>query len=138
MKLEVSQVIDRPPAEVFRFVATDHVRNHPRWDPHMRLEQVSEGPLAAGTVIHRRSSRTGAIVEGTMEVVEYEPDRVFGLVIRDGDLVMQSRVLFEPVGEGSTRISGSLDIPALEAAMDPSPIEESFRRMKQLIEQQET
>jgi hypothetical protein len=31
MKLELSQVIDRPPAEVFRFIATNHVQNHPRW-----------------------------------------------------------------------------------------------------------
>ena len=37
MKLELSQVIDRPPAEVFRFIATNHVLNHPRWDPKMEL-----------------------------------------------------------------------------------------------------
>ena len=138
MKLEVTEVIDRPPAEVFRFVATDHVRNHPRWDPDMQLEQVTDGPLGIGTVIRRRSSRTRVVVEGTMEVVEYEPDRVFGLVIHDGDLVMRSRMRFEPVAEGSTQITGSLDVPALEAAMDPGPIQESLRRMKQLIEQQES
>jgi uncharacterized protein YndB with AHSA1/START domain len=138
MKLEISQVIDRPPAEVFRFIATDHVVNHPRWDPFMQLEQLSEGPIGVGTVIRRRSSRSGAVVEGTMEVVEYEPDRLFGLLIRDGSLVMHSRLRFEPVGERSTRITGSLDVPAMEAPMDPRPIEGSLRRMKELIEQPPT
>jgi hypothetical protein len=47
MKIEVSELIDRPPAEVFRFVAVDHVRNHPRWDPQMELEQLTEGPAVS-------------------------------------------------------------------------------------------
>ena len=138
MKLELSKVIDRPPAEVFRFVATDHVANHPRWDPYMELEQLSEGPMRVGTVIRRRSSRSGAVVEGTMEVVEYKPDRVFALLIRDGPLVMHTRMRFEPAGESSTRITGSIDIPAMDAPMDPAPIKESLHRMKQLIERRET
>jgi hypothetical protein len=30
MRLMISQVIGRPPAEVFRFVATEHFQNHPK------------------------------------------------------------------------------------------------------------
>jgi hypothetical protein len=30
MRLDVHEIIDRPPADVFRFVAADHVSNHPR------------------------------------------------------------------------------------------------------------
>lgn len=48
MKVEVSQVIDRPVETVFRFYAHDHVRNHPRWDPMMELEQISDGPSVWG------------------------------------------------------------------------------------------
>jgi hypothetical protein len=33
VRLAASQVIDRPPTEVFRFVATDRFENHPKWDP---------------------------------------------------------------------------------------------------------
>jgi hypothetical protein len=29
MRLDVSEVIDRPPADVFRFYAVNHVQNHP-------------------------------------------------------------------------------------------------------------
>jgi hypothetical protein len=38
VQLQVSQVFDRPVAGVFNFLARDHVRNHPRWDPDMQLE----------------------------------------------------------------------------------------------------
>jgi hypothetical protein len=41
-KINVSTVIDRPVASVWRWYAVEHVRNHPRWDPLMELEQISE------------------------------------------------------------------------------------------------
>jgi len=134
MKIEVSQVIDRPQSEVFRFVVVDHVRNHPRWDPKMELKQLSEGPIGVGTIIQRRHTHTGVAVEGTMEVVGYEPDRMVAMVIRDGPIEMQSRMTVEPDGHGGTILTGSLDIPAMKEPIDPRPIEESLRRMKQLIE----
>jgi uncharacterized protein YndB with AHSA1/START domain len=134
VKIELSQVIDRPPAVVFHFIVVDHVRNHPRWDPKMELQQLSEGPIRVGTIIRRRHTHTGAPTEGSMEVVEYEADRMFGMVIRDGPVEMRSRMTFEPDGQGGTIIRGSLDIPAMKEPIDPRPIEESLRRMKQLIE----
>ena len=134
MKLEVSQVIDRPPAVVFRFVAADHVRNHPRWDPKMELQQLSDGPIRVGTIIRRRHTHTGALVEGTMEVVEYEPDRTFATVIRDGPVEMRSRMTFEPDGQGGTILRGSIDVPAMKEPIDRRAIEGSLRRMKEVIE----
>ena len=73
MQLDVSEVIDRPLADVFRFYAVNHVQNHPRWDPDMQLEQLTEGPIGVGTVIRRRHTHYGEPIEGTMEVTEYEP-----------------------------------------------------------------
>jgi hypothetical protein len=84
MRLDVSEVIDRPPADVFRFYAVNHVQNHPRWDLDMELEQLTDGPIGVGTVIRRRHTHDGELIEGSMEVVEYEPDRAFGVVIHDG------------------------------------------------------
>lgn len=134
MRLEVHEIIDRPPAEVFRFVATDHVRNHPRWDPVMELEQVSGGPIGVGTVIRRRHTHYGEPIEGTMEVVEYEPDRAFGTVIHDGPVEIRSRLSFDPEGQESTRLTGSIDIPSATSPIDPSSIQTSLREMKRLIE----
>ena len=133
MILELSRRIGRPPAEVFHFVAIDHVRNHPRWDPLMELEQVSPGPIGVGTVIQRRHTHTGSPVEGTMEVTEFERDRLIGFTIKDGAVEMRTRMIFEPDGDG-TIVSGSIEVPGMRESMDPAPIEASLNKMKQLIE----
>ena len=138
VKLQVSQVIDRPVAKVFHFLAREHVRNHPRWDPDIELEQVSEGPIGVGTVIRRRNSRSGTPVEGTMEVVEFEPDRAFGTVIHDGSVEMRGRTTFEPEGDDQTTITIIVDLPGMNESMDKSfltsRMERSVQNMKRLIE----
>jgi len=138
MKLSLSKVIDRPPAVVFDFWAVNHLRNHPRWDPKMELRQLTEGPVGVGTRFHRRHTRVGAPIEGTMEVVEFEPNRSLGAVIHDiapnGPLEVHSRTTFEPEGEGRTKLTIHLEIPSMEASMDPSMVEASLSKMKELIE----
>lgn len=138
VRLQVSQVIDRPVAKVFHFLAREHVRNHPRWDPDIELEQVSEGPIGVGTVIRRRNSRSGTPVEGTMEVVEFEPNRVFGTVIHDGPVEMRGRTTFEPEGDDQTTITIIVDLPGMNESMDKSfltsRMERSVQNMKRLIE----
>jgi hypothetical protein len=138
MRVEVSQVIDRPVPDVFRFYADDHVRNHPRWDPDMELEQVSDGPIGVGTVIRRRNSHSGTPVEGTMEVVEYEPERAFGVVIHDGPVETRGRVTFEAEGQDRTMITISADMQGVDESMDASLLtslmERSARNIKDLVE----
>jgi hypothetical protein len=106
--LEVHEV-DRPPADVFRFIAADHVRNDPRWIPMRELEQMTDGPIRVA-------------------------DRAFGMVIRDAPVEMRSRVLFEPEGESGTRLSGILDIPSATALDRPRADRASLHEMKRLIE----
>ncbi len=138
MTLSVSTVIDRSPDVVFDFCVVNHLRNHPRWDPRMELQQLTDGPVGVGTRFRRRHTRVETPVEGTMEVVEFEPDRAFGVVIHDmtpsGPLEVHSRMTLEPAGDGHTRLTVHLDIPGTEATMNPSMVEGSLRRMKELIE----
>jgi uncharacterized protein YndB with AHSA1/START domain len=138
VRVEVSQVIDRPVADVFRFYAVDHIRNHPRWDPDMELEQMSDGPIGVGTVIRRRNSHSGTPVEGTMEVVEYEPERAFGVVIHDVPVETRGRVTFDPEGQGRTSITISADIRGMDESTDTSLLkslmERSARNIKDLVE----
>ena len=138
MELSVSQVIDRPPNVVFNFVAINHLRNHPRWDSKMELEQLTEGPLGVGTRLRRRHTRVGAPIEGTMEITEFQPDHAMGAVIRDetpgGTLEVRSRMVVEPVGDHRTELTFYLNIPAMHESMDPSMVEASLRRIKELIE----
>jgi hypothetical protein len=138
VQLQVSQVIDRPLATVFHFCAHEHVRNHPRWDPDIELEQISDGPIRVGTVIRRRNSRSGTPVEGTMEVVEYEPDRAFGMIIHDGPVEMRGRFTFEAVSDNQTTMTTYIELPGMDESMDKtfllSRLERSGQIRKQLIE----
>ena len=138
MKLEVSIVIDRPPAVVFDFYAVNHVRNHPRWDPHMQLTQLTEGPVGVGTRIQRRHTRLDTPIEGIMEVVEFDPGKAMKAVIVDqtpnGPLEVHGRVTFDPVDGGKTKLTLELDMPHYHGSMDRGMIEGGYRRIKELVE----
>jgi hypothetical protein len=137
-KFQHSQIIDRPVAKVFHFYAHEHVHNHPRWDPDIQLEQISDGPIGVGTIIRRRNSRSGTPVEGTMEVVEFEPNQVIGMIIRDGPNEMRGRTTFEAVSDHQTSITTFFELPGMDDSMDKSflnsRLERSGRNMKQLME----
>jgi len=137
VKVQVSGVIDRPVAKVFHFFADEHVRNHPRWNPGIKLEQVTDGPIGVGTMIKRINSQSGAPVEGTMEVVEFERNQAIGMIIHDGPVEMRGRTTFEAVGDDRTTITFNVEIPSMDEAMGntlSNAIQRSIQNMKQLIE----
>jgi uncharacterized protein YndB with AHSA1/START domain len=137
-QFQISNVIDRPVDKVFHFYAVEHVRNHPRWDPDIELWLDAESPIEVGTVIRRRNRRSGTPVEGTMEVVEYEPNRAFGTVIHDGPNKMIGRITFEPAGDDRTTVTTFIELPNMDESMDKrflmSRLEESGKIRKELIE----
>jgi len=137
VRVQVSKVIDRPVAEVFHFYAHEHVRNHPRWDPDMQLEQVSDGPIGVGTIIRRRKTHSGTPVEGTMEVVEFEPNRTMGVVIHDGPSETRGRVTFKAESQERTTLTISAEFADMDESMESlitSLMERSARNIKHLIE----
>ena len=137
VRIEVSEEIDRPVPVVFKFYAKDHVRNHPRWDPDIELWwRDSDEPIGLGTIIQRRNSRSGTVVEGTMEVVEYEPNRAIGMVTREGGMETHGRATFEEVGEGRTRITTRAQMPIDESMQDRMSglVRGGYRKIKELIE----
>ena len=135
IRIEVSQEIERPVAVVFKFYADDHVRNHPRWDPDIELWRHSDEPIGLGTIIQRRNSHGDTPVEGTMEVVEYEPNRAFGVVIREGPMETHGRATFEEAGEGRTRLTVAADFPIDESMKDriSGLMQRSLRNIEELI-----
>jgi len=136
VRIEVSEEIDRPVPVVFKFYADDYVRNHPRWNPAIELWRDSDEPIGLGTIIQRRNSMTGTPVEGTMEIVEYEPNRAFAGVTREGPMETHGRTTFEEVSEGRTRITVTADMPIDESMKDrmTGMIQRSIRNIKELIE----
>ena len=135
---QYSQIIDRPVDKVFHFIADEHVRNHPRWDPDIELWLDGESRIQVGTLIRRRNKRSGSPVEGTMEVVEYEPNRAFGTIIHDGPAEMRGRITFEPAGDDRTTVTIFIELPGMDDSMDKSflmsRLEASGKIRKQLIE----
>jgi hypothetical protein len=138
VEVEVSTEVDRAVADVWRFYAVEHVRNHPRWDPDMHLEQLSGGPIGVGTRIRRVNMRWGSPVEGEMEIVEFEPERAMGIAIHDANMDMSGRAVFEPHGDERTLLTVSADIPGFD---DPEKVEflrsmmqRSVDNVKRLVE----
>lgn len=122
-------------ADVFHWYADEHVRNHPRWGPDIELEQVTEGPVRVGSVIRRRNVRYDTPVEGTMEVVEYEPEKAFGVMIKEGSLEMPGRVTFDSEAPDRTAITISTEVPdSIDENLITSRMQRSARNIKDLIE----
>jgi polyketide cyclase/dehydrase/lipid transport protein len=116
VKITVSTLIGRPVAGVWRWYAVEHVRNHPRWDPDMELEQISDSPIGLGTRIRRRNRHFGEPIEGEMEIVEWEPERAMGVQIHDANTDTRGRVTFEALGPSRTRLTIEADFPNLDAS----------------------
>ena len=137
MELQASTTIDRPVADVWRWYAVDHVRNHPRWDPDMELEQISDGPMGLGTRIRRRNTRWSEPVEGEMEIVAWEPERVMGAQIRDANMAMEGRATFDEDGPDRTVLRISTDIPGVDDSQSShlsAMMQRSITNIKRLAE----
>jgi uncharacterized membrane protein len=116
VRIRVSATVNRPVGEVWRWYAVDHVRNHPRWDPEMELEQITEGPIGLGARIRRLNRHFGEPIEGEMEIVEWEPEHFMGARIHDANLDATGRVRFEALGPESTRLVIEADYPGMDEA----------------------
>lgn len=134
VKANATGVIDHPVSRVFRFHAHEHVQNHPRWDPDIQLEQVTDSPMGVGTLIKRVNTRSGAPVEGTMEVVEFEPDQVVTMLVHDGPVKLVARVTYEAESQDRTRLTMNLEFPDLDE-MDTDMLVKGMHRSLRNINQ---
>ena len=113
MRLTVEQLIQKPPADVFRFVGTRHFQNHPKWDPAItEMKPTSAEPMAKGATAHLTRNDRGKRVEGTMMVTEYEPDRVFAAVSRFGPFELHQRAVCDPAPGDGTRLQLTINTRA--------------------------
>ena len=135
MWIEASAQVDRPLEDVFAWYADGHVENHPRWDPDIELEATSDERVGLGTIIRRRNVRYETPVEGTMEVVEFERNKVFGVLIREGGFEMPGRVRFEPAGPSRTVVTLAAEVPdTVDEALVADRMRRSADNIKALME----
>ena len=104
--IRAERLVERPPEQVFDFVATAHFENHPRWDPDLvEMRRTSPGPMGPGTTAHVVRRRGRRLVEGTATVTEYEPCRRAAWDVRFGAFALRQAVEFLPErGGAATRL----------------------------------
>jgi hypothetical protein len=131
-------LFDQLLVEVFQFYTYESVHNHPRLDPEVELEQVSDGPIGVATVIRRLNSHSGIPVEGSMEVVKFEHNRSMSVIIHDGPVETRGLATFEAESRSKTTLNFDVEFPGMDDSMDTSMIssmiERSLGNMKRLIE----
>jgi hypothetical protein len=130
--------IARPVSEVFRFYADEHVRNHPRWDPDVKLEATSSDPLGVGSVIKRHITRLGTEVDGQMTIIAFERDALFAVDIQDGPNRMVGRSRFVDLSAQGTRIVVEVDAPTIADASMRDAVQglmlRSLRNIRRMLE----
>ena len=137
MQLEATTVIDRPVPIVWDFYAVHHVEMHPHWDQSLELEATSDDPIGVGTVIKRRANRFGTTTEGTMEVLEFVPEKVMRVETHDGPMTILGWVRFEAVGGTRTRLTIGAQFPDMDdsrADQIRPMMERSAANIRSLIE----
>lgn len=94
----IEREIARPPSEVFAYM-TD-ASKLATWQKNT-ISAVPDGPMGLGTKIREvHSAPGGKRIEMLVEVVEYEPDRTFGMRITEG-IPVHGQITLEPTGTGT-------------------------------------
>jgi len=136
VKAQASGIIDHPVSKVFQFHAVEHVQNHPRWDQHIQLDHLTDGPMGVGKMIKRINTRSGKPVEGTMEVTEFEPNKAVTMLIHDGPVKLIARATYQAKVDDRTRLTMNLEFPdldELDTDMLVSAMERSIRNIDNLL-----
>jgi len=82
MSFVIEREIARPPSDVFAYMVDPS--KLATWQKNT-LSAVPDGPMGLGTKIHEvHRAPGGKQIKTLVEVVEYEPDRVFGMRITEG------------------------------------------------------
>ena len=100
LTVETSQIIRRPPDEVFTYIA--NFENNPKWQSGMRQARfTSEGPLRVGSTYEQVASFLGRAVNSTFEVISYEPGRMVKASSTSGSFPITFTRIVDPQDSGS-------------------------------------
>jgi uncharacterized membrane protein len=98
--MEHTVTVNRPAEEVFAYLAD--VRNLPEWQGEV-IEARPEGEAGVGARFVEVRSFLGKRMESTIEIVEYEPGRLFTIKVIEGPIPFEVRHTLEAHGD-STRV----------------------------------
>ncbi len=141
VKVEISLHINRPVAEVFNYL--NDPAKMPEWNSTMEEATPSESPLKVGTRIRTRVRMLGRKIEGTVEVVEHEPNKRFVLK-GDQPFPLKAIYTFQAENGGTRLVSAAeaelggffkLSEPIL-ARIVKKQLQAQFETAKELLEAQ--
>lgn len=109
MHSENSVQVNRPPAEVFAFLADG--LNNPRWRSGVQSIELAEGAAGRVGAVYRQklSGPGGRTIDGDYEITEAEQPGVLAFRVIAGPARPTGRYTLEPEGTG-TRLTFALDL----------------------------
>ena len=141
VRAELSIAIDRPPEDVFAYLAD--VSNLTEWQSGVHSAEVEGGGAAtAGARVVESRTMLGKEMTTTLEIVDFEPPRLFTLRALDGPALLTIRHELEPSG-GETELRVVVEgevkhMPGFAAGLMMRGAERQFRkdfeRLKRLLE----
>ena len=141
VRAELSIAIDRPPEDVFAYLAD--VANLTVWQSGVHSAEIEGGgAAAAGARVVESRTMLGKEMTTTLEIVDFEPPRLFTLRALDGPALLTIRHELEPSG-GETELRVVVEgevkhMPGFAAGLMMRGAERQFRkdfeRLKQILE----
>ena len=141
VRAELSITIDRAPEDVFAYLAD--VANLTEWQSGVHSAEIEGGGAAtAGSRVVESRTMLGKEMTTTLEIVDFEPPRLFTLRALDGPALLTVRHELEPSGGGTDLrvvVEGEVKhLPGFAAGLMMRGAERQFRkdfeRLKRLLE----
>jgi len=115
LKIEISNVINRPVEEVF--AVANNPETYPKWSPGLiEVKRISEGPIGVGTTWRLVRQALGQRLEGDLELTEYEPNRKFTLDSKSRPFPGEARWTFDAVEGAHGSVSSSRQSRAVSSS----------------------
>ena len=119
MRVEKNIIVQRPINIVFAFITDmDKVK---LWLPVDHVRQVSRGPINVGSIFTQQAHFLGQRFQATIEVTQYEPDRLFAFKMLEGPLPLSNTMSCRSTSTGGTILTmiGEADAKAAMKLMGP-------------------
>lgn len=109
--IEAEVTIDRPIADVFRFVAVDHCENNPTWDPNVvRIEPPGEGAMELGSRFTIVRTTMGREESRVFEVRQWDEPARMTITTRSKDFDLSLVSGGEALGAARTHLTLAADV----------------------------
>src|SRR4051794_28105593 len=107
INVEQTIIINRPPSEVFAFVADQ--TNAPRWQRGLEtVRRIGDGPIGLGTRHEFVRRMIGRRMSGENEYTQFEPNRSVAFTATSGGWPLEASYEVGPAGEHATRLTSRI------------------------------